>query len=606
MKDNTFYIKEIEFITENSIRLREDYIKRNYPELHSSILEHISFYNIELLEENRFTPKLWYFINGIKETFRCIHCKVNVTRFNKNWKDGFRHHCSSQCAGQSTQSLERAEKTNMEKYGQKHAVTKEVMEKIEKTNMERYGHKSSFQSEKVRKTWKNNVKEKYGVEHISQVKEITDKTKETHFEKYGGWFNSTEEYKKLKDEWLKSEYPDLKSYQESDDYKEKTKKTNQEKYGVDHYFQSDKHKELRKTKKYLDDIKHRSFISRKQRIESKHPNILLLNGNDSILTVQNTICNHVYDIHYDSLLLRTERKLNTCLVCLPHSDISTRSMVEDKLCAFIKEIYNGEIITSYKFSGKKELDIYLPSLKLGIEFNGIYWHSEVKKDKNYHIEKTKLCNSLGIDLIHIWEDDWVNKEDIVKSLLKNRLGLIPNKIYARNCEIKVITDNNLVNNFLNTNHIQGKCNSKIKLGLYYNDSLVSLMTFGSNRFSSEGNSCELLRFCSLLDTSIIGGASKLFKFFLKNYVYDTIISYADIAMFKGSLYEGLGFEYVHLSKPNYYWVIQSIRRHRYNFRKSELIKQGFDPSKTEDEIMYSRGYTKIWGCGQVKYLYKNP
>lgn len=605
MKTHLDYITEISFISENSERVKEYYVKKNYPNLYNDILEHISFYNIELNKE-LFTNKLWYFVNDIKQTIMCAYCNEKTPSFYKNWKQGIRKFCSSACTGKSSETHQKMEKTCLEKYGVKNANSSEIVKlKIQKTNLERYGYKSSFQSEKVRKKWRENLIEKYNVDHISKIKEVTEKTKQTHIQRYGGWFNSTDEYKILKNDWLKREYPNLNTYQESEDYKQKTINTNQKKYGADFYFQSETHKKLRKTEEFINKNKIIKFTKRKERIEARFENIELLKAEDSILTVRNTKCNHIYEIHYDNLVLRTERKIDTCLICLPHSEISTRSMIEDNMYSYLKEIYIGEVLKSYKIAGRKEVDVYIPELKLAIEFNGLYWHGENKKSKNYHIDKTKLCESLGIDLIHIWEDDWIYKEEIVKSLLKNRLKQISNKIYARECEVKVINDTNLVNGFLDKNHIQGKCNSKIRIGLYHNNILVSLMTFGNNRFSKEVGSCELLRFCSLLNTNIIGGASKLFKYFLKNYNYNTIISYADVASFKGQLYETLGFKYVHLSKPNYYWVINGVRRHRYSFRKSILVKKGYDSSKTGDDIMFSRGYYKIWGCGQVKYIFNN-
>ena len=130
------------------------------------------------------------------------------------------------------------------------------------------------------------------------------------------------------------------------------------------------------------------------------------------------------------------------------------------------------------------------------------------------------------------------------------------------------------------------------------------MTFSERNINSK-KEMELVRFCSKLNTNVIGGASKLFKYFLRNYEYTSITSYADVSMFGGGLYKKLRFEFKHRSKPNYYWVVGGIRHHRFNFNKKKLIKEGFDPNKTEREIMYERGFFRIWGCGQDKYVYTN-
>jgi hypothetical protein len=248
------------------------------------------------------------------------------------------------------------------------------------------------------------------------------------------------------------------------------------------------------------------------------------------------------------------------------------------------------------------LDIYLPDYKLAIEMNGNYWHSELYKDKKYHLDKTNKCNELGIELLHIFQDDWLYKQDIIKSIIKNKINKIDNRIYARKCSIKEVSvgDTRL---FLNDNHIQGFSSSKYKIGLYDGDKLVSLMTFGY-RMTNSKKEFELIRFCNSLNTNVIGGASKLFKYFINNYEFESIISYADVSMFTGSLYKTLNFEYSHRSKPNYFWVVDGVRKHRFNYNKKKLIKEGFDSNKTEIEIMHSQGYYRIWGCGQDKYIYK--
>ncbi len=282
---------------------------------------------------------------------------------------------------------------------------------------------------------------------------------------------------------------------------------------------------------------------------------------------------------------------------------------ENEIYDFIKDNYNNEIIKSDRsILHPKELDIYLPHLKLAFEFNGVYWHSELYKEKNYHSQKTKDCLEKGINLIHIWEDDWQIKKEITKSIILNKLGK-SNRIFARNCKIIEITDNRLVRQFLEENHIQGFVGSKVKLGLYFNEELISLMTFGDLRKSLGQNSknghFELLRFCNKINTSIIGGVSKLFKYFINKYKPSEIISYSDNSRGNGNMYEKLGFDILSETVPNYYWVIDGVRKNRFNFRKDKLIKEGADPNKTEKEIMSEKGYYRIFDCGSKKWLYKN-
>jgi hypothetical protein len=184
-----------------------------------------------------------------------------------------------------------------------------------------------------------------------------------------------------------------------------------------------------------------------------------------------------------------------------------------------------------------------------------------------------------------------------------------NKIWARKCEIKEIYDNKLVRSFLNENHIQGFIGSKFKVGLFFENELVSLMTFGEMRKSlgqkSKKNTYELLRFCNKLNYSVVGGASKLFSYFTKNNEVSEIISYSLNSYSDGNLYKNLNFELIGNTSLNYYWCKNGIRYHRFNFRKDKLVKMGYDPSKTEVNIMNDLGYYRIFDCGSKKWIYKN-
>lgn len=263
----------------------------------------------------------------------------------------------------------------------------------------------------------------------------------------------------------------------------------------------------------------------------------------------------------------------------------------------------------------KEIDIYLPAKQIGIEFNGVYWHQEGvlkkygKNGKRYHLDKTEEAESLGIRLIHIYEDDWIYKKDIVKNKLLQILHLEKLVYYARKCNLKEISFKE-ASNFLNTYHLQGSCFSSVNLGLFYNEKLIAVMTFGKFRKALGQNiiedEYELLRYCSL--GRVVGGASKLFYYFLKKYKPKKIISYADrhwTSTITCNMYDKLGFRKVSNGRPNYWYVINDKRIHRFHFRKSELHKKLkiFDSNLSEYENMLNNGYDRIWGCGSIKYEY---
>jgi len=287
------------------------------------------------------------------------------------------------------------------------------------------------------------------------------------------------------------------------------------------------------------------------------------------------------------------------------------SNVEKDFLKFIKKNYFGKILVNVKNIIKPyELDVYLPDLKLSFEFNGLYWHSELFVHKNYHLDKTLKCENQNIHLIHIYEDDWVYKQDIVKSRVLNLLGK-SKRIYGRKCQIREVSYND-AKDFLEQNHIQGNCISKIRLGLYYEKELVSLMTFGKLRkclgHKSKEGSYELLRFCNKLGSSVIGGANKLFKSFINTYSPIQIISYADRSWTvnnRNTLYDKLGFQFICSTNPNYYYVNKGIRENRFKYRKNVLVQQGFDSSKSEHTIMMERSLYRIFDSGSIKYEFKN-
>ena len=281
------------------------------------------------------------------------------------------------------------------------------------------------------------------------------------------------------------------------------------------------------------------------------------------------------------------------------------SIMEENIKKFISDLNIDFIENSKNIIKPLELDIYIPSNNLAIEFDGLYWHNELHKPNDYHLNKTKECQSNNIQLIHIFEDEWMFKENIVKSRIKNILGLTQNRIYGRKCIIKEVNikDSKL---FLDNNHIQGKVNSSINIGLYYNNELVSLMCFNKPRsgIGSKYDGYELSRFCNKLDTTVIGSASKLLKYFENMYQPKEIKSYADLRWSEGNLYKTLGFELNHINEPNYWYIINNQRKHRFNYRKSLLINEGFDASKTEREIMFERGIYRIYDCGTLSYSKK--
>ena len=277
------------------------------------------------------------------------------------------------------------------------------------------------------------------------------------------------------------------------------------------------------------------------------------------------------------------------------------SVPEVEMFNFIKEICpdaRGNIRSLVK---GKEIDCYIPSKNIAYEFNGLWYHCEVHKSKSYHYDKTKSCLEKGFSLFHIWQDDWDYKKDLVKSMIRSKLGVCLFKVYGRNCEIKDV--NHLeMKEFLNENHIQGSTNSKINKGLYHNNILVALMTFGKSRFNKKYD-WELIRYCVLKDHNVVGGFSKLLKNFRKENP-GSIVSYADISYSNGNVYKVNGFVLEKINPPVYSYLVDHCEKrvNRTQFMKKNL--KDFDQTMSEKEIMKCLGVLRIWNCGTYRFVLK--
>jgi uncharacterized Zn finger protein (UPF0148 family) len=281
-----------------------------------------------------------------------------------------------------------------------------------------------------------------------------------------------------------------------------------------------------------------------------------------------------------------------CPICFPDT-----SSTEMEIKEFLNNLGVECIYSDWSILEKYELDFYIPSFDLAIEFDGIYWHSEIQgKHKNYHLNKTKKCSEKGIKLLHIFENEWTNKKDIWKSMIKDKLGL-NEKIGARKCTLKQV-DKSEEKQFLEENHLQGYTNSYIAFGLYYEGELVSLMSFGKSNFSSDVE-WELLRFASKQNTNVVDGELKLFKYFRDNYP-GGIVSYSDRRYSEDDVYTKLGFQFLYFSQPNYfYFKNPTVLESRQKYIKSKLpnLLEKFNPNLTEWENMVLNGYDRIWDCG---------
>ena len=435
-------------------------------------------------------------------------------------------------------------------------------------------------------------KEKYGVENISQLKEVKEKAnetrKETCLEKYGKEsYLATDECKQKRKDSLNKKYGvnstlSLKSTQE------KIKSTNKEKYGVEYNF-------LRK------DVKEKAVASR---IENNRQNKLEYHLN----YIKNNIGFKNFAIEGENIKCltcgRAKSILETSpqfLLCCPCGKLT--SAPEKEIVNFVKSFGFEVIENSRKIISPKELDMYIPELKLAIEFDGAFWHSF--KDKNYHNQKTEECEKRGIKLLHIFETDWLANKDIIMSIIRFNIRKDTfDKIYARNCEIIKLTKAE-EQEFFNKNHIQGYCPSKLCLGLKHKNSIVQAMSFSKSRFN-KNYEWEILREASELNTMIVGGKNRLFKNFIREVNPVSIISYCDRKYFSGKSYLNIGMKLEKTTLPSYFYFKSGKVYSRFQCQKHKLSKllENFDSKLSESENMINNGFRKIYDCGNNVFTWR--
>lgn len=418
-------------------------------------------------------------------------------------------------------------------------------EKRKNTCIKKYGSETPFGSKNVRKKIIADLQEKYGVSNVSSLTSVKEKKKSTLLKNYGV------------DHPLKSDIIKLK-----------IKGTMQSKYGVDHVSY------LGMTQEQIDLLK-------------DVQNIVDLNKEYNLYSISQ-------QYGFSDRTLREIFEKNS-VTPIHHTLSSFEKEVKD----YISSISSLEITTDRTVLNGKEIDIYLPYLKLGIECNGAYWHSEISagRGKDYHVSKILEAQKKSVELFQIWDFDWNSKKDIVKSMLSHKLGC-SKKIFARKCKIRQLTKDE-EHDFFMANHIQGYVPSKYAVGLVCDGVIYAAMSFSHSRYDKTIK-WELLRFANKVYFSVIGGASRLLAHFLKNNEHADILSYSHRHISSGKLYQALGFEYVRSTGASYrYTKNYKVFFNRVSYQKHKLnsLLDHFDPTLTEWENMKNNGYDRIWDCG---------
>ncbi len=497
----------------------------------------------------------------------------------------------------------------LEQYGvEYHTQRKDIKRKINESTINSQGAKRILQTPKGQEHFKNVCKEKYGVENPYQSEEKKKKIKEICLEKYGNEIPCrTKAIKdKMKENSLRNwgaEYPSQsqeikdkikeswnnKSIKDIQNIINKRKHTNLERYDDEYYVNKEKIKESLNGRAYEEKQKTKQLIISKWQSKS-------LIDKQIILEKRKSTNQEKYGVPWSCM--REECRISAGAISkinLHFADILLKNDI-NFIQEFVLENY------SYDFKINNMLIEIDPTYTHNSTKSAIFNNSKCKKEplsKNYHLNKSIIAEKYGFRCIHIF--DWDDIDKIISLLLPKET------IYARKCKIKEISKQE-TDEFLNLYHLQNTCNGqKYSYGLYYNDKLIQIMTFGKPRYNKKYQ-YELLRLCSHKDYKIVGGAERLFKHFLRQINPLNIISYCDNSKFTGNVYETLGMVLINKTNPNCIWskgstkITDNLLRQR-GF--DQLFGTNYGKGTSNRELILNEGFVEVYDCGQKVFEWNN-
>ena len=541
-----------------------------------------------LLKDPKYTliTKLYWVVHDLVDFPDCQYCEngkcplgfdIKQYRNIDNFENGYFRACCSKCPMMQEQKKKKCEETTLKKYGSTSFFSSDIGKKVKKDWCKKNGVTNSFQLESVKDKAKESRKNHFGYEYTMQSPEKRKIASENYKNKTG--FSHQFEDPLVKQKIAQT----IKDKKEAgiDVYANRKLKNREKRYEL-----------FLKNDDVVPNFSKEDFI----KLDAKTQYLVPLSWHCKK-------CNKDFVALLDQNFSSREAIPVRCTNCHPINTGTSND--EKKLYEFILQFDKNIKHNCRTVISPYEVDIYSEKHKLAFEYDGLYWHSENSNHTSnfYHLMKTNECEKKEIQLIHIFEDEWLYKQDIVKSRIKNLFGVFDKTIFARKCVVKEV-DSNVSKAFQEENHIQGSVNSKVNVGLYFNDELISLMTFGKSRFDKK-HEWELLRFCNKLGYHIPGAAGKLLKYFEKTYQPKSLVSYADRRWSQGKLYTVLGFTKINESGPNYWYITNGSQKRfsRIQFQKHKLAKlfENFDPTKSEVENMKVNGYYRIFDCGNFVF-----
>lgn len=519
-------------------------------------------------------------------------------------------------ASQSPEAKEKRRQTNLEKFGVENPLqSPEVQEKKRQTCLEKYGHEHPMQSPKVQEKSRQTCLKNLGVDYPMQSSEVQEKSKQTNIEKYGyeNPLQSPEIQDKVKKTCL--EIFGYKNASSSPDIQDKRKQTNLERFGHENAFSSS---EIQNKVKQTNIGKYgfENTFSSPDIQDKARQTCLERFGHEYALQspeIQEKIKQaniEKYGFENPFLSPEVQEKIRQTNIERYGSPYPTRKFGKTQ-----KEIQDWLNSFGFNFKsdhtvlGSKELDLYDSNLNFAIEYCGLYWHHENSpqpRPSNYHISKFNICKEKGIQLITIFEDEWLNNQEVIKSVILSKLGVFEKRLYARKCIAKEISKKEFTD-FCDKHHVQGGNSlAKVCFGLYYQDELIGVMDLGVHHRKQTKGEMVLTRLCFKAGHQIVGGASKLFSYcvnWCKNNGIKKIISWSDSRWSNGSIYKNLNFKLEEELGSDYAYVNMSYPKERISKQSQMKCNTGCPKDISEKEWALKNGLSRIWDCGKVRWAF---
>lgn len=578
-------IKELQDFIHQHIKLRPQAIEARYPKQYEQILAITSF----LPNDAPLRQRYHHIINNRLFTEVCVECGANSASWILSTKQ-YSNFCSKSCSRNSILTKEKTKQTCLKKYGVTSVgASEQAKQKKKQTCLERYGVEDPLKLASIQQKKKQTCLDRYGVDNPSKNIEIQKRMK---LASQKDWEERYDE-KRSKFKQTCMEKYGAENPQQNAQIRNKREQTNLEKYGNINVMKNpdvankkdqtclDRYGDVSVSRSKLSDFCKAKIQDKEWLIEQHH-------------NQERTITNIAKELQIDtSSLVKYYHKFNIQLKKFSHSQ------GEREIGEFLKENNISHICNTKQIISPLELDIFIPEHNIAIEYCGLFWHSDLhpRIDNQYHVRKLEMCEEKGIRLFTIFEDEWLYRQSQVKNKLLYAFGMMKERVFARECVVKNCTMKEKVE-FFENNHIQGSGPGSVTYKLVWSGETVAMMTF----IKKVGGEWILNRYAT--SRNVVGGFSKLLVYFERENSPRKVVTFADRRWSSGGVYEKNGFNLDGVLGPDYRYVIEDRRVHKFNFRHKNLGKllENYDELLSEVENTRNHDLYRIFDCGLKRFV----